>query len=778
MNDIAISRPVGLVDLDTPRRIHIVGIGGAGMSAIATLLMSMGHSVSGSDIKASRYTERLESLGVRVSIGHRPGHVEGVDLVATSMAVRESNPEVKAARELGIEVVPRLDILAAITQRWKTVAVAGTHGKTTTSSMLAMALVGAGLDPSWLVGGELNEPGANASRGAGELLVCEADESDASFLHLGAYAVLVTNVEPDHMERYGESLDTLLSAFQEFLRQADGPRVVCVDDPGARDASEGLEVATYGLGEDARYRAVEVDEGRWGSSWTLVVDGTDLGRQEIALPGLHNVRNALGATAMALELGADHDGIQSGLVRFRGVRRRYEERATAGGVTFVDDYAHLPTEVAATIDTARHGGWNRVVAVFQPHLYSRTSRHAEAFGTALSRADLVFVTDVFAAREDPVPGVTGALVAEAVARSGTETRYVEHRGELARRVAAELVDGDLCLSLGAGDITILADEVVEALARDAWADPVDACAQSLAGVLAVPPQRDMPLAPMTTYKVGGVAAIFVEPESDEELLAVRDTVHRFHLPILVMGRGSNMLVSDLGFHGVALRLGAGFNWIEYEGTTVRAGGATPLPFLARSVGRHGLTGLEFGVGIPASVGGAVRMNAGGHGSEITNVLTHAGVVDLSASVAGVTERTAQSLGMSYRTTGLAPDEIVVWAEFELESGDRTEIEASMADIVRWRKENQPAGQSAGSVFKNPRGGSAGRLIDSAGCKGIRVGGAFVSPKHANFVMAEPWAKASDVFGVICEVRDRVRAEHGITLETEVRLVGEFEELDR
>ncbi|MCC7077808.1 MAG: UDP-N-acetylmuramate dehydrogenase, partial [Acidimicrobiia bacterium] len=602
-----------------------------------------------------------------------------------------------------------------------------------------------------------------------------ADESDASFLHLGAAAAIVTNVEPDHLERYGGSGERLLEAFHRFLEGAGGSRVVCVDDPGAREAAAGIDVVAYGLGPGCRYRAVDVQQTRWGSRFNVVKDDSDLGVMEVALPGLHNVRNALGASAMAFELGADAHGVRQGLARFRGVRRRYDFRGTRAGITFVDDYAHLASEVAATLDTAAEGGWDRVVAVFQPHLYSRTRRDADGLGQALARADLAFVTDVFAAREDPVPGVTGRLVADAVSRAGGDVRYVEHRRDLAARVAPGLRAGDVCVSLGAGDITTLADELAELLETGAASSPLEACAQDLADELSAPPQRDLPLAPMTTYKVGGAAAVYVEPESEEELLIVRGVVQRHDVPVLVMGRGSNMLVSDAGFPGVAMRLGSGFNWIEYDGVSVRAGGATPLPFLARAVARHGLSRLEFGVGIPASVGGAVRMNAGGHGAVMQEVLTRVGVVGLSGVSGGVEERPASDLDMGYRRTNLASDEVVVWAEFALSRGERPEIEAAMAEIVHWRKDNQPAGSSAGSIFKNPEGDSAGRLIDTAGCKGIRVGGAYVSDKHANFVIAEGWARAQDVYAVMRLVRERVREVHGVILEPEVRLVGHFEE---
>lgn len=763
------------LQLDDIPRVHIVGIGGAGMSAIATLLVSLGHEVSGSDFKDSRFVQRLRSLGVRVALSHDASHVGDVDAVAISSAVRESNPEVRAARERGIRVLRRHEILGLLTRRWRTIAVAGTHGKTTTSSMLATVLVSAGADPTYLVGGELNEPGANAARGGGEWFVCEADESDGSFLELGAVAGIVTNVEADHLEHYG-SLEALEAAFHRFLTELEGPRVVGLDDAGARRVAAGLDVVGFGFGDDCRYRAVEPVTSQAGVSFRLVVDDADHGTVNLSLPGRHNVRNALAVAAMACEIGVTPAEVAEGLGRFRGVGRRFERRGEVAGVTLVDDYAHLPTEVDAVLEAARSGGWSRVVAVFQPHLYSRTAAFGEEFGRALAAADVAFVTDVFAAREDPVPGVTGEIVVDAAVRAGGVARYVPHRGDVAAAVAAELRDGDVCLSIGAGDITTLADELAVELHDVDATDPAGGVVEDLVGKLTSPPQRDYPLAPLTTYKIGGSAAVFVEPDSADELLDVRTAVLRHELPVLIVGRGSNTLVSDRGFPGVAIRLGAGFNAIDIDGTTVVAGSATPLPFLARSVGRAGLTGLEFGVGIPASVGGAVRMNAGGHGSDISTVLDAVGVVDLGADGPGrVEERAAADLDLRYRHSALGPNEVVVWARFALGSGDAAAAEAAMNEIVHWRKEHQPAGPSAGSVFTNPPGDSAGRLIDTAGCKDLRVGGAYVSPKHANFILAEPWARAADVYAVIRAVARRVASVHGVELVPEVRLVGVFDD---
>lgn len=458
-----------VVDLSVPRRVHVVGIGGAGMSAIASVLVAMGHRVSGSDLKASGGLDRLAALGVEVHVGHDAANVGDAELVAVSTAIPEHNVEVQAAHERGIPVLRRAEILRAIAALRRTVAVAGTHGKTTTSSMLALVLLEAGLQPSFIIGGDVNEIGSGASWADGDLFVVEADESDGTFVELGAEAVIVTNIEPDHLDFYG-TFDKLVDAFERFVRSAPGPRVLCADDDNTRALAErlrddGVDVATYGTHEIADYRIVGAD--RTGTGTRLDVagpGGTYL--LELPVPGMHNARNATAAFVMGLLLGAEPDAGLRALGRFGGVARRFEFRGEVGGVTFVDDYAHLPTEVAAVISAARDGAWSRIVCVFQPHRYSRTEALWRDFADAFEGADVIAITDVYPAGERPRPGVTGRLVANAVldAHPWHRVAYLPRRDDLVTYLRQELRPGDLCLTLGAGDITSLPDELQAALA--------------------------------------------------------------------------------------------------------------------------------------------------------------------------------------------------------------------------------------------------------------------------------------------------------------------------
>ena len=450
-----------MIDLTKPLRVHIVGVGGAGMSAIATVLAAMGHHVSGSDLKDSAGLRRLEAAGVRVHVGHDAAHVEGADLVAVSTAIPEHNPEVVAAKERGIPVVRRAEILAAIAATRRCIAVSGTHGKTTTSSMLALALVQAGLEPSFIIGGELNEIGGGAVWDDGDLFVVEADESDGTFVELPADLAIVTNVEADHLDYYG-SLDAIEAAFDRFL-DAPGPNVVCADDPIAARLGQAHGAVLYGTSADADVRIVNPVSERAGASFTLVRGNEVIGDIRLPIPGLHNMRNATAATIAAMALGAPFEACQAALARYAGVARRFQYKGRARGVTFVDDYAHNPGKVRALLEAARAGRWRRVVCAFQPHRYSRTAALAAEFGTAFDDADVVVVMDVYAAGEAPQPGVTGKLVVDAVLdhRPWKHVAWVPRRDDILKYLALELRPDDLCLTVGAGDVTSLSGEIID-----------------------------------------------------------------------------------------------------------------------------------------------------------------------------------------------------------------------------------------------------------------------------------------------------------------------------
>ncbi|HUY51833.1 MAG TPA: UDP-N-acetylmuramate--L-alanine ligase [Streptosporangiaceae bacterium] len=461
--------PVGVADLG---RVHFTGIGGAGMSGIARILLARGVSVSGSDAASSSLLTELAGLGADIHTGHAASNVAAADTIVVSTAIRQDNPELVAARQQGLRVLHRAAALASVMLGRRSVAVAGTHGKTTTTSMLTTVLRECGADPSYVIGGILAETGRGADEGSGELFVAEADESDGSFLMLSPEAAIVTCVEADHLDNY-PGLAEIEAAFADFTRRiaAGGLFVACADDPGARSlaaAARGLplRVRTYGEAADADYRVSAVTPRGMAVSFEISggpsAAGSAPAQVRLQVPGRHNALNAAAVLATCAELGFPVDQVANGLAAYRGARRRLELKGEADGVRVLDSYAHHPTELAADLTAARdiaEGG--RVIAIFQPHLFSRTRIFAAQLGTALGLADEVFVLDVYAAREDPEPGVTGALVADAV--PGERARYLPDAAAVPAAVAATAKPGDLVLTMGAGDVTGLGQPVLGAL---------------------------------------------------------------------------------------------------------------------------------------------------------------------------------------------------------------------------------------------------------------------------------------------------------------------------
>ena len=448
-------------------RVHFVGVGGAGMSGIARIMLARGIAVSGCDAKASRGLAALRALGAGIDVGHDAAHVDDADTVVTSSAIRASNPDLVAAHELGRRVLPRAAALASVMAGRRGLAVAGTAGKTTTTSMLTVALQACGKDPSYAIGGDLNEPGSNAHAGTGEFFVAEADESDRSFLLLSPEAAIVTNVEADHLDNYGRP-EAVTEAFEAFLQRVStgGCAVLGADDAGSRAlvptaVARGLTTLTFGLAEDANVRVESLRLNGSESHFAIVAGGRRLGELTLGVPGVHNAVNAAGALALGLTLGLPFSDMARGLGEFSGARRRFELKGEAAGVRVYDDYAHHPTKVRAALAAAREvAGTGRVLVVFQPHLFSRTQHFSSEFGAALSVADEVVVMDVYAAREDPVPGVTGALVAEAIDLPPGRVVFEPSWSAVPQLVADRARAGDLVLTVGAGDVTMLGPQIL------------------------------------------------------------------------------------------------------------------------------------------------------------------------------------------------------------------------------------------------------------------------------------------------------------------------------
>jgi len=462
-----VRKPASLFKTRHAASVHFVGIGGIGMSGIAEVLLNLGYRISGSDLKESETTRRLVQLGAGVQYGHRAENLRDADVVVISSAVRRDNPEVLAARARTIPVIPRAEMLAELMRLKYAVAVAGSHGKTTTTSMVATVLAAAGMDPTAVVGGKVNVLGSNAKLGRSDLMVVEADESDGSFLKLHPSIAVVTNIDPEHMDHYG-TLDALKTAFLEFCNRVPfyGLNVLCLDHPNVQALLPDLEkrFVTYGRAHTADYRLEGIHLDGFATRFRAFRHDEDLGEFTVRMVGAHNALNALAVIAVAEEMDVPLDTVRASLAGFGGVQRRFTVRGEARGITVVDDYGHHPMEVMATLAGARRAFGRRLVVAFQPHRYTRTRDLLQEFTTAFNDADVLFTTEIYAASEDPIPGVSGEGLANAIRAHGhRDVSFVHRRAELASAILPRLREGDLVLTLGAGDITQVGPELLQLL---------------------------------------------------------------------------------------------------------------------------------------------------------------------------------------------------------------------------------------------------------------------------------------------------------------------------
>ncbi len=459
------------------RRLHFVGIGGSGMSGIAEVLVNLGYRVSGSDLASNTATRRLKRLGAKIHRGHDALNAAGADAVVVSSAVGADNPEVLEARRLKIPVIPRAEMLAELMRMKSGVAVAGAHGKTTTTGMVAEVLTRGKLDPTVIIGGRIGKLRSGAKLGRGDILVAEADESDGSFLKMNPTIAVVTNIDREHLDHYRD-LAEIQQAFRRFISRVPfyGAAIVCSDEPNVRAILAGFDrkLITYGFDERADFRATDVEVCGFSSTFVAHGPAGDLGRVRLALPGRHQVSNALAAIAVGLELDVPFRTIASALSRFRGVDRRTQLRGTVHGAQIIDDYGHHPTEIQATLAAVRQGFGARILVVFQPHRYSRSRALLKEFGQAFALADRVWVTDIYPAGESPIPGVDGSTIADSLMRHGHRAvAYEPRRKEIAGQVLQEIRPGDIVLTLGAGDVWKIGDELLRHASRGGGGGAVD-----------------------------------------------------------------------------------------------------------------------------------------------------------------------------------------------------------------------------------------------------------------------------------------------------------------
>src|SRR5947199_4750330 len=745
--------------------IHLVGVAGSEMSGIAGLLLQLGHQVSGSDKLDSLETDRLQRLGLKFYQQHRAADARDAELVVYSSAIKKDNPILKSARENGKRTVRRAEALAAIMAAKRGILVVGMHGKTTTSAMTAHVLREGGLHPSHYVGAEIPILGANAHwDGRGEFFVAEGDESDGTIALFHPEHALVLNIEEEHLDFYAD-LTAIEKVFRQLLAQTTGKVFYCADEPNAtRICRSSDRVICYGLSDEADYRATDIELRDFSSAFSVYRGKEKLGEAVLNVPGEHNVRNALGVIALATELGVVFEKIAKSLTKFQHARRRFEIKYDSPRFLLVDDYGHHPTEIKATLKTARSVGRTRVLTMFQPHRYSRTKALRKEFGHAFDQADRVVITDVYGSNESPMPGVSGQMIVDELAAHGHCGASYQPRLEWVHRDVGNLLEsGDLVLSLGAGNI----HEQLSILAADL------VIAEKLKEIIGEEGDVRLyePLSKHTTLRVGGPAQFWVEPRDENAFAELIRFCRRENLALFVIGRGSNLLVRDGGIRGVVVHpRGGDFDKIEVDSNEITAGVGAKLKEVAYAGKAAGIGGLEWMEGIPGAVGGGLRMNAGAMGAQTFENVVRVRYLDDEGNPH---EKTPDQLEVHYRHVPSLDRNYAVSAVFKGTPTPSEEIERRLNESQEKRRTSQPAAKSAGCIFKNPTTLPAGKLVDELGLKNLAVGKARVSEVHGNFIVNDGGATAAEMLELIEEIKATARAKRGIELETEVQIVGEM-----
>ena len=725
--------------LSPRRRIHLIGVAGSGMSGIAGLVLALGHDVSGSDRVSSLETRRLEAAGLKFHLPQTAETVHGAELVIHSSAIRAGNPAYDEAVRLDLWMVRRAEALAAIMAIRDGIVIAGMHGKTTTSAMAAHVLRVGGLHPSHYVGAEIPILGTNAHWDpSGQYFVAEGDESDGTLRFYQPKHAIVLNVELEHLDYYPD-LAAIDEVFRDFMAQTRGSILYCADDHHAARLCRDLPNSiSYGEDRNAVYHFDQVTPTDFGSRFAVWHRDAILGELDLGVPGKHNVSNALAVVALATELGVAFPKIAEALASFRGARRRFEVKLRNEDFLVVDDYGHHPTEIRETLRTAQAIGRKRIVVMFQPHRYSRTQALRDEFGAAFDSADLVFVTDVYAASEEPIPGISGETIVNAIRDRGhPPVEYIARRERLHRALARTTCPGDLLLSLGAGDIHEEASKLVQDL-------EIARQLREAMGAGAVTLYE--PMAHHTTLRVGGPAQFWVEPQTHGGLANVLGFCSANRLPVMIVGRGSNLLVRDGGIPGVVIHLAKGdFSVVKANGWQIEAGAGVRLKQLVGAARQAGIGGFEWMEGIPGSVGGSLRMNAGAMGAEMFQQVVKVRVVNMRGEFEILTPEVMQ---VQYRNVPTLRDRFVVSAVFRGAPAKMEEIEHRLNVASQKRRSTQPIAASAGCIFKNPVECPAGKLIEELGLKNRTIGAARVS-----------------------EIQKPAKADRGIDLQTEVQIVG-------
>lgn len=759
-------------------RIHLLGAGGMGMAPLGLYLSQLGFRVSGEDDGWNPgVRELLERAGVTVTAsGNLP---DDAQLVVYSSAVAITHDSRRRATARGLPQVRRGEMLAEVVKGRKLVAIVGSHGKTTTTAMLITALQRANFPCGWILGGLFNgDAMPSAKAGAGDWVIAEVDESDGTIDRFSPEVTLVVNLDWDHADHYPKLAD-LEATFAALLARTKGALFLSdACQMSARIASKLVErrvpASTFTFGRTGDYQCHLISD--MASGQTLALGGKfSIKEAQVRTHGDFNAVNAGAALAVAQFLGTTIDA--GSLADFAGVRRR-QSVLHASSIRVYEDYAHHPTEIRALLASLRKEGKDRLIVVFQPHRFTRTAQFKAEFAAALSPADSLFLMDVYAASESPVAGGTTADIYAELKKTGAADHVTYLPGNdagLLKALKAGLKPGDTLVFVGAGDIEQTARQFVARLKAEeqreaAWNDFLIAARVRL-GAETKLSEREL-LAPKTTMRVGGPARVYAEPASPEDLRHLLREAHQRQLPVLLLGRGSNLIIPDEGVDGLVISLGH-TNWQKFEAQPdgrVWAGSGLRLKNLCGLATKAGLKGFEFLEGIPGSVGGALRMNAGAMGGWMFDVVEEVQLMTMEGEVK-ILKKAA--MHVTYRHCAELHEGIALGAWLRpaaLAAG--ADIRLQIDVYQRKRVESQPREPSAGCIFKNPPGTSAGRLIDEAGLKGERVGDAEISTVHANFIVNRGHATSADIIGLVKKVRARVKSAHGVDLEPEVLLYGQ------
>jgi UDP-N-acetylmuramate--L-alanine ligase/UDP-N-acetylenolpyruvoylglucosamine reductase len=645
----------------------------------------------------------------------------------------------------------------------KSIAITGMHGKTSTTGMISKILLESFIDPTIAVGGTFAFIDGNAKYGKGAWAVFEADESDGTLLAYHPRMAVITNLEPEHVN-YFKNLDDVLAHFRKFLSQVEDLVILNGDDPGCQALMRFFpqhRFLTYGFSEDVQLRAVNIKTQAWRSHFEVLYAGQNIGLFQLNVTGLHQISNALAAIGVGLSLGLDPQVMAQALSHFEGAQRRFQIRGKFKDTVFVDDYAHHPTEIRSTLEAARLCFQGRLLGIFQPHRYSRTLYFKKEFAQVLSHFDHVVITDIYPSDEKAIPGVSGRLIYEQMIGQGwAHVDYVSNLKELKEYVIKNFSKYESILTLGAGNITQLLGGVLSELESNA----------SELNFIRGKIVKNEKMSRHTTFRLGGPADLWVEPVDLEDLVHIQKWAYSKGLPIFVIGNGSNVIVRDGGIRGIVVRLSnPSFRKYEFDGEFLTVGTGMSLAEVIQLSLDSGLAGLENLKGIPGTIGGALHFNAGAYGLEIGERVHSVLVLNPDGSLETLS---AQRLQFQYRMSLGLKGKIAIKARFHLSFSDARKIYEKVIKLKEERAQRYPKLPNAGCIFKNPKEGYAGQLIDEIGLKNLTVGGAQISSQHANFIVNTGRAKASEVITLIDEVRKKVYEERNVLLENEVEVIGE------